>query len=199
VYDITDPRFWAEAGDELWNDISPTILSIYLKGVEGGIDGLPRKAQVLADVDAVNANALAFLEQYRLRWLDDVLRTSQEQAVKVFEEWIRSPLPLPALEEALEPIFGEARAERIAVTETTRIFAEGNQAAWEDTGLVESSVWMTAQDDLVCPICSDLDGTHVGIGDFDASPPAHPECRCYLQPVVSEDALARKLDEILGE
>lgn len=197
--DPRNPAFWADMSDGLWTAIGETMLSIYLKGAEGGVDGLPKDVQVLADATTVNANALRFLEEYRGKWVEEMTRTTREQTLKIFEDWIVSGQPLPVLVEALDPIFGKGRAETIAVTETTRIFAQGNQSVWEESGLVEEAIWMTGQDDLVCPVCSELQGTHVGIGDMDASPPAHVNCRCYLQPVVSEDALARKLDEILAQ
>jgi hypothetical protein len=62
--------------------------------------------------------------------------------------------------------------------------------------------WCTGEDDLVCPVCSELDGKVVGTGEVFAPdidiPPAHVNCRCWIQPVVSEEKLANKLDNILG-
>jgi SPP1 gp7 family putative phage head morphogenesis protein len=84
----------------------------------------------------------------------------------------------------------------IASTETTRIYAQANADAWESTEVVDEWEWMTAQDDLVCPVCGGLDGETFGIGDIDARPPAHVSCRCWERPVVSEAAFERKLEEI---
>ena len=111
---------------------------------------------------------------------------------------IRSGSPLSALEAALAPLFGDARARRIAVTEVTRLFARGNQMAWEETGFVNMVKWNTAEDELVCPVCRPLDGTMIGIGDIDAMPPAHVNCRCYITPIVDNKAFEKVLDDILG-
>ncbi|MBK7204450.1 hypothetical protein [Candidatus Amarolinea dominans] len=62
--------------------------------------------------------------------------TAREQVADAFLRWTRGGRDLapgadgglPVLIGQLEPIFGPVRAKRIAVTETTRIFVEGNCA-----------------------------------------------------------------------
>jgi hypothetical protein len=56
-------------------------------------------------------------------------------------------------------------------------------------------IWMTEQDDLVCPICEPMDGEEIDLG---SGPPAHPGCRCYSKPVVSEELLQSALEGILS-
>lgn len=196
---VFQPSFWDEEEAGLWNGVAELLLSIFLTGIDGGINAMPPSVRVLADFDRVNTRAMEFAKQYRFKWIKDITETTRIQTQKAMSDWIQSGAPLDALSQALEPIYGEKRAERIAVTEATRVFSQANMEAWESTGIIDETVWMTAQDDLVCPICGELNGTHVGIGDIDAAPPAHPNCRCWLQPVVSEDALGRKLDQILSE
>jgi hypothetical protein len=81
----------------------------------------------------------------------------------------------------------------IAVTEVTRSYAEGNQIAWKESGVVEGKEWNTANDEIVarCPICWPLHGVVIPIGEeFDGGfdgPPAHPRCRCWITPVVIGD------------
>ncbi len=42
-------------------------------------------------------------------------------------------------------------------------------------------IWVTEQDDAVCGICGPLHKTTADKwGDYDAGPPAHPVCRCYI-------------------
>ena len=88
--------------------------------------------------------------------------------------------------------FGEQRAQMIAVTETTRAFAEGERQAglelkekYPDVPVVKT--WMTNEDERVCPICGGLDGQEVAIDEafeFEGveypEPPAHPNCRCWM-------------------
>jgi SPP1 gp7 family putative phage head morphogenesis protein len=88
-------------------------------------------------------------------------------------------------------IFSPVRSEMIAVTEVTRAFAQGNIAAWRESGVTQGKEWNTANDELVCPICGPLDGEEVGLdekfpGNLEG-PPAHPRCRCWVTPVAIGD------------
>jgi SPP1 gp7 family putative phage head morphogenesis protein len=150
------------------------------------------------DYNWVNQAALNFAKTSRYTQIKGITETTRNQVQQAITDWMREGSHLDALEARLEPIFGVKRAEMIAVTETTHAYAQGNMDAWESTGIVDSSMWMTGRDELVCPICGELDGTDIGIGDIDAAPPAHPNCRCWLQPHVSEDMVNQRLAEILG-
>lgn len=87
--------------------------------------------------------------------------------------------------------FSEERAMTIARTETAYADVEGNLAAYEASGVVDSKKWVTAQDEY-CDLCAELDGEIVklsenfpnGGGD---GPPLHPNCRCDVLPVLKDD------------
>jgi SPP1 gp7 family putative phage head morphogenesis protein len=196
---IYQQSFWDDEDGELWGDVASPMLEVYLQGVNGGVDALPPDVRVLVDFDRVNTDALAWARQYHYDKIRGITDITRQQTQKAVGDWISSGAPLDALEQVLEGIYGSKRAERIAVTEATRVFAQGNMEAWESTGLIGSAHWMTSQDELVCETCGGLSGTEIGIGDIDAAPPAHPNCRCWLQPIVSEQALERQLDEVLYE
>lgn len=92
--------------------------------------------------------------------------------------------PVSAVIRDLKPLFGPERAKTVAVTETTRLMGAGSQAIYraQDVPYWE---WMTVNDDLVCPICEDLDSTQFSQAeDFE---PAHVNCRCFPAPA-EEDA-----------
>jgi len=95
------------------------------------------------------------------------------------------------------------RALNIARTETLRASNAGQQQLWRravKSGVLNPSthgkVWMTAQDERVCPVCAPLDGTLVDLeGQFSSDveaadgstrsytssmPPIHPSCRCSM-------------------
>ena len=195
---LFDSNFWDEEADGFWDDVAPIILSSYMLGIDGGIALLPLNAQQLADFDKISAGVSRFARDYRYNWIKGITDTTRKQTQNAIADWISSGSPLSVLEATLEPIFSSARASRIASTEITRVFAEANHATWESTGIVDSMRFNTSEDDRVCETCSPHDGEHIGIGDIDSTPPLHVNCRCWLSPVVNEDRVSDKLDEIFA-
>ncbi len=189
--------FWQAEEDALWTEMADIFVDAYMSGVAGGVETLPANARALVDFDYVNTRALEYAKQYRYELIKDITDTTRTQTQQAVSDWITSGQPLSTLETQLAPIYGEVRAGMIAATETTRIYAQANADAWESTDIVEEWQWMTARDDLVCPVCGGLDGETFGLADVDARPPAHVNCRCWEQPIVSEAAFERKLQEIL--
>lgn len=102
--------------------------------------------------------------------------------------WVENGEPLDALIRDLEVFFSPKRASMIAATEVTRAYAEGSAQAFNESGVVKLMEWRTANDEIVCPICGALNGKRRKYGEpFDAAiplPPAHPNCRCWIVPVV---------------
>lgn len=79
------------------------------------------------------------------------------------------------------------RAREIASEELFRSQQIALRAAAELSGRVTKVIWVTADDEKVCPICASLDGHGVDIGEaFESAvgdldgPPAHVRCRCGL-------------------
>lgn len=50
--------------------------------------------------------------------------------------------------------------------------------------------WMTQEDERVCPICGPMHGIVLRESEAMSRFPAHPNCRCRLDPVAIGDALA---------
>jgi SPP1 gp7 family putative phage head morphogenesis protein len=194
--------YWDSEGDELWGFIGELMTINLLDGEYGGISAMPASLSTLVDYNYLNQAALDWARSYRYKLIRGITDTTRRQVQQAITQWMESGAPLSQLEAMLEPIFGSVRAGMIATTEVTRAFAEGNKMAWESTGVVDSMKWCTGEDDLVCPVCSELDGKVVSMGEMFAPdidiPPAHVNCRCWIQPVVSEEKLANKLDNILG-
>lgn len=88
--------------------------------------------------------------------------------------------------------FSNTRARTIARTETAMADNMGNLIGWEETGLVAGKRWITAEDDKVSEICN-TNGKMGVIGLYEhfahggMTPPAHPNCRCTVVPVLAED------------
>jgi SPP1 gp7 family putative phage head morphogenesis protein len=90
--------------------------------------------------------------------------------------------------------FSEDRAMTIARTETQMAANAGALNGYKASGVVEFKQWVTAGDDLVEEECLDNeaagpngDGVLALDDDYpsgDDAPPAHPNCRCVIVPVV---------------
>ena len=83
--------------------------------------------------------------------------------------------------------FDEARADKIAITETTRSITAGEFGVVGmavSLGLMsgDEAIWVTAEDEMVCEECEPLNDQPMEVWSVvcPAGPPAHPNCRCEL-------------------
>jgi SPP1 gp7 family putative phage head morphogenesis protein len=198
VDNIFDNEYWNEEADSLWEELAEVILGALLYGVTSGVDTLPPSTQTLVKFDDINSALIDYANRYNYSWIRDITETTRKQVQRLVSDWVASGSPLSVLEAQLEPLFGERRAEQIAITETTRIVAEGNTETWRSTGLVEQVRFNTVEDDRVCEFCSPLDGQVFDVDDYGHKPPIHVGCRCFETPVLSEEAFERQLERIYG-
>lgn len=115
---------------------------------------------LVVNMDMVNNAVLDFTKTYINDWWAKLDQTTEDSLRKALTTWQESGLGergLPDLVDSIEPLFGPARAQRIATTEVTRIFDEGNRLAHLSAGITTEE-WQTSEDELVCPICVPLDG-----------------------------------------
>lgn len=192
---LFDSQFWDEEAAAFWSALLGLFVDTLMDGIRGGVDILPSEFSLLVDFDLVNENAVRMARDYRYEWVSKITDTTRTQVQDLVSGWIRSGAPLKDLEAQLSPIFGKVRAEMIAATEVTRVFAMANEAAWKSTGFISSYKWMTAQDDRVCPICSPRAMKEYKF-DSGEHPPAHVRCRCWEQPIVDVEAVGRVLEGI---
>jgi SPP1 gp7 family putative phage head morphogenesis protein len=196
---LFSPEWWAAQKNILAGLIHPVILRAYHAGLINGNDLLLALFDIVVDLDISNDLVAAAAKQYSFTVAGQIHETTQNYLQETVSSWIASGEPLADLERSLvqSGYFSADRANRIAVTSITEVFADANIAAWKQSGMVSGKRWNTAQDDLVCPICEPLAGMVVALdangftteGDFGLwAPPAHVRCRCWLQPVVEETA-----------
>lgn len=184
---------WQEEAEDLEGLLFPHLRDAAVAAAGNALAGLVADVAVGVDWGLVNGAAVRWAREHALGVARDITDTSRDFVRQELAAWAESGAPLDELTGRLAPLFGPVRAEMIAVTETTRAFAEGNVITWRESGVVDGLRWMTAQDELVCPICEPLAGreapldgdgfsTEAGLGI--PAPPAHVNCRCWLQPVV---------------
>lgn len=180
-----DEQFWADEARRLLAILLPPLTEAAQTG-----------ARLALGFNSELANEAA--ARWAARYTDDLLaqlNTTTEKLVGgILDEWIQRPgATIGELQRAIGDglVVSQARASAIAVTEATRAFAEGNKIAFEEMG-IKKMMWKTNRDELVCKICGPLNGLTREMGQpfgefngrlFDA-PPAHPNCRCWISPVV---------------
>lgn len=204
--------FWQGEAGKLYSETELLMLKFFMAGAVEA-EGQTAGASFAFNWDVINQSAIDYLNFYKLDTVNGITETTRQQATAMIDEWLQSGDPLPKLFDKLEPLFGDKRAKMIARTEVTRTVSAGRLEGWKSTGWITQKVWRTARDELVCPICGSLDGKVVAIeGNFELGladaarnealekyimkhgtleymiPPAHPNCRCGLSPIVSVEA-----------
>ena len=202
-YKSFQPGFWDDEWQEMWEEMSEDFVGILIHGTVGGINALPDNVAPLVNRDAINMALIDFAKQYRNEWLFKINETSRTFVEKSIQEWLASGRPLNDLVRSLSNpdtgMFNKLRAERIATTEVTRLFAMGHKAAWEQTGYVKEFRYMTANDERVCEICGPRHNKVFPLSELPDLIPAHVNCRCYSQPVVSVEQFGSELERMLAE
>ena len=98
--------------------------------------------------------------------------------------------------------FSPARAEMIARTETAMADVAGNMAAYRISSLVSGKQWILGDD--ACDECvANAEQGAIGLEDEflsgDDAPPAHPNCRCDVLPVLIEEGPSDDTDTDTGD
>lgn len=196
--------FWGNETKKFWKTVEPTILDQIATAAS-----IEAVANGRSDWEIVASQAVEFAQSYylspnpnNLGSLPNLNQTSRQQFEQQFSRWLNGELPtqqgrnqygmlrgegIADLVIALDPTFGPTRAERIAVTETTRIFTQAQRVAERDIVEITHYRLLTSADDRVCSICGPLYGLtrekgiliweHPRFGPIQG-PPFHPRCRC---------------------
>lgn len=154
-----------------------------LSAAQGVIQALLGVRVPDVDYGLLNEAAHLYAQNHTFALVSGITSTSRAALQDEFTAWIASGQPLPALSDALLPMFGPVRADMIATTEITRVYADSNVIGWRELG-VDAQKWQTAVDETVCPICVPRHGKEYQLGDPEGTPPGHIRCRCWVQPVV---------------
>ncbi len=169
------------------------VLPFYRQTLATAAEAATTTLGIGVDWALVNDAVLDLAKAETQRLARQATDTTRAQAAKIVAGWVETGGTLEDLADQLEALYPPARARMIAATEVTKLYAKGNQAAWQASGVVKGLKWQTAQDDRVCPICGPRAGRVLPLDEAEDIPPAHPSCRCWITPVVmSERELAER-------
>ncbi|MCX6057750.1 MAG: minor capsid protein [Chloroflexi bacterium] len=202
-----DSTFWENEKRRLLAIFLPRLTQMALTGMTTAA----KQAGISFDNTLYNQRAEAWARTYTDQLLADLGTTTQTIVGTTVADWIAKPnMTVGDLDAVLTPVFGATRANAIAVTETTRAFANGQIEAYKAEG-IEEMIWRTNKDALVCPVCGPLNNKVAKIGEAFGKdkngnditqPPGHPRCRCWVAPKVSKDKpkeQAKDNQEISGD
>lgn len=194
--DTTAARLIAELTFEELEDIAPELAEVIANmAAEGGKDAI---VQVLGAIDGeqlkqVNEKALAYAKERSAELVTSLEDSTRDMLRSTLAEGIENGWSNDELSDALEETyaFSAERAETIARTETAYADVQGNLDGYRESGVVEGKQWIIGQDEY-CDDCQELDGVIVGLdenfpGDGGDGPPLHPNCRCDILPVLSQE------------
>ena len=194
-----DADFWRNENEELMALFLPLLSEAAVDGagtLEAEVEGLG----LMLDWTLPNAEAVEWARRYSGELIKGINTVTKEGVRRSLAAWLDTPgSTMGDLFGTLDGMFafGQSRAQMIGVTEVTRAYFEGNQAAaraTETEGLVKwQKKWQTNKDALVCTaLCEPLDGKSVVGTDKEfpdgggLGPPRHPRCRCWVtyEPVI---------------
>jgi hypothetical protein len=135
-------------------------------------------------------------ERLRQTW---ALTPRYAQAVENYRAGLlkqdRSPRSVNTLVRRYAERLFDRRMRTLGQSEAMTAFNLGREAQWlqavQEGRMAPGTMkmWVTAQDELVCPVCRPMDGLTAPLGQpFEGEvatlvPPAHPNCRCLIIPV----------------
>ena len=172
-YPILLERAWERAGQQVQLGLAFDLRN---PRVQETITGLAQKVKRVADVtrdqvrsvlSRVDAEGLSYSQAAKL--LRGVAETGPDGST-------------------IKPFDSAYRSFMIAVTESAYAYSRGQVLAWGESGDVNRMQWVAETN--ACPICRKLDGVIVDLGkpfDGGLEVPAHPNCRCTLSPVLTDD------------
>ena len=190
----TDAELESWLKDDPEDGDDTTRLAIVLsKGARGGIQLFNMTVDLGGDFAITNTEAAKWAAEHAGELVKGIDKTTLDAMRNAITTFVDTPGYTIGDAMDLLPFDGE-RARRVAVTEITRAYAQGNQLAAgalaeQFPGVKVIKRWFTNQDDRVCDVCGPLaDQEPIGYdeswttedGDEIENPPAHVNCRCYM-------------------
>jgi hypothetical protein len=149
-------EFWADLREAQREALAPLLSDVIRAGVDAArATPIETVKGVLIDWALVNRWVERWARAYEYQLITGITETTKRQTQAALGDWIAEGEDFPSLIQRIQEIFNNpVRAEMIAATEATRVYAKANAEAWAAQG-VQPAIY---------------------------TPPAHPRCRCYVQP-----------------
>jgi SPP1 gp7 family putative phage head morphogenesis protein len=188
ILDSLDFEDW----ERLIDQIVPLLEKMIAEGGAAAVAQLPMVGDVERLLSLVNEHGVEYAKRVAAELVTNISEATRNMIRSDVREAMENGESNDALASRLQRgyAFSPERAEMIARTETAKADVEGNIEAYKQSGVVSGKQWITGAG--CCDLCDELDGTIVEIDeDFPneggSGPPLHPNCRCDVLPVLTED------------
>ena len=175
-------NWWDKISKNMRIVMFPVMVDIFIQQVSAFVE----KINIGVDWALANEWAINWGNKYTFELVAGITDRTREVISKSMEAFWWDGLSVSDFANMLEPTFGPARAATIAVTETTRAAVQGELAVVNYIEIMLPNVemiaiWQTVNDEAVCDICGPRNQTTAEEGGWEGDePPAHPNCRCWL-------------------
>jgi hypothetical protein len=181
-----DDEFWSQEDELLLQVVYPVVVETVRQEARTEMERLEAEYDIAIGFDEIDRTVIDWAKRYSYELVKGINQTSRQYIADVMQEFLQQGKPLENIADALDPLYGPVRAEMIAITETTRAFAEADMATWRSSGFVTGKSWAAVASDA-CDLCLENQAAGViGIDEAfpsgDDNPPGHPRCRCYPKP-----------------
>jgi hypothetical protein len=180
---LTDDATWQTYQQHLLDALTPLLQGITQYAIDAARNAAGSGVPEQVNWGLVNQQAADWAKRYAGELISGVTDTTKQGVRDQVNAWIQDKQPLADLIDRItnmeQPgggvMFSPVRAEMIAVTEATNVYAEANAQAWQAMGVAPAAfkpaghvrcrcwlttkslpdgsrvmVWQTARDDLVC-------------------------------------------------
>lgn len=151
---VLPANFWQQETERLRTILLPAIERMVIAGSKATTGRLDEQFGIRIDDTLAHAQAAEWARRFTDELLVQVGTTNQRVVGEILANWIRTPgATMADLNRRLRQMLDvdETRAARIAATEVTRAYAQGE----------------------------DLSNQEAGLPAMAFSPPGHPNCRCF--------------------
>lgn len=180
--------FWVRVKQEQEDEMQALMLLIFLASA----DQHATAAGVPVDQSLVNrmeVQGVAFSRSRANQVATGFVQHSRDMLGNAAQRWrdrieAGNTVTQAEVDGDLESLFGRNRMDGIAVNETTQAqYVGGDNVIRATVGISQKDRWFTRADRHVCPICSPLHRTlrDVWEREYPEGPPAHPNCRCWIE------------------
>jgi hypothetical protein len=169
--------------DKLGALLLALLIGWLVKGFLAKTKELEAEIGVSLDPAEWSALATAWATEYGRNLVNDLTNTTKKVVDRALR--VAGDMTQEQIRALLDPAFSAARADAISISETTSSYTASIMAyrdmLKEKYGLDCDLIFETRQDEKVCVVCSELDGTTEEQWGPQGPPPLHNRCRCNLR------------------